>query len=1673
MFKNRCLFLVLLCTLGTHLATAQYFGFASQPDSFAIDVVRNLRGLHTEQTNKIAYDFRNIWDSQINDEQKASIIAVCEKMDERRLSTRPYYTLFFSVMTHAHQQEGLTGDQFSGVLDICHQAVDLYGKEEIITVYKNLAFFFAQGSIYHSHYNKVMSTGGSFTIALMEETVATNSAIPTEEDLVEEPVEEEFITEEDLAPVADDTANDGWASDDWGSEGSDDGWGDDDGWGSDDGWGADDSSWDSPSDDGFLEDDQDYKEEKVYERKNYAFEKPDLVALAQSNDYDPVIGGPVIKVEGMEFKIATPYDTLTIKDVSGSFMLKTQEFVGTSGTVDWPDDLQGTDGAVVELKGYSFKTNIPRLKTTRAEMKYPEMFDGSVLGEFYFKSGKRNKRAEKNYPVFTSLKSDVVLKLPGKNVQYLGGFAMRGAKKYGRSISKELSTLEVSGAGDRRFVSKSYEYIFEDSLVSAKRSSIVIHHRSDSIYHPVVGMTFDAGVPKLTLIKDDGGYRHTYYYSSFFKIEFQADMVDWNLDSSSLDVSILNAANRVPALFESEEYFNPIRYKKMTGLFGFHPIMLVVQYARKVQDSKFNLLELVDAYEIELSLAEAAAVFLEQNQYITYDQESGQVQVLRKAFHYQLAYNGKKDYDNFLISSVAPQGGSNATLNFDEGKMGVRGVKRVYITPDTDVFIEPDSSVLTLTKDKGMLFDGMVNAGDFRYSGKEMVLNYNEYLVEMPRIDSINIQVELAESKDHEKTQLNNHLEMTSGTLYINHPKNKAGLRKFVQYPYFVSKSEAIVYFDSKDVLGGAYDRSVYFVVPPFEMDSINRGDAGTIGFEGTFYSGGIIPPIKEKLSIMPDKSLGFSHEIPAEGYQLYKGEGVLYDDLTLNADGLRADGRIDFRTATVNSDDFIFYMDSVSAVGQEGLIRDGKIGDASYPEAVLAGFKMLWRPLKDSMYIENTGDPFQFYNATASLDGKANITLKGVFGSGEMLSRGSRSVSQEFQFSQTEYLGRHAEFEILTDNPDKPAMAGEDIDLHFDLVDNIANLHPEEQGVAAISFPFAQMKTSIPDAVWYLDSAKVVMSKPDYIDIEDSYFYTTREDLDSLAFSATEAIYNMNSYDLNIKGIPYIRVADVEIIPDNNETTILENSVLQPFNNAKLQIDTLNQYHNLYDGNLTVISRKKFEGSATYQYTNAVKDTFAIKFEKFELKGVPTLTSGKVDSMTVSGGVIPETQNFRVSPGFFFKGDVTMYANQRSLEKKGYITLDSKSQGRYNYWISYNTPGDTADVEIDIAQSLTEDGVAVTAGIMRDELTSDLYMAFVRDRQRLEDDYFFQAEGILSYDLPTNEFRIQMPNRRKRNGYAGKSFVLNDETQELKFDGPIDLIKNKPEFNLMTSMLGEARPDSNQYSMDALMGIHMDLHKDVMSAMTVDVQDIIERLGPDVAHDNSLDLMIKLSNVIGDKSTKEYENSLLADYKPLYKLSEKLVKSILISNVDLTWSAEHRAWYNTSRIGISNFNHVDINAEAEGFLEIKKDDEGGDILHLFFQFAPSTWYFFSYQDGRLMMFSSNDGFNNLVAENSTVAKTGFGAYTTVVGDEFEVTGFINGFRGKYYDIHDDYNLEFPDDAHLEHQEDAYETIEEEASPEEQPYEEGAADTFEEVYEEEEPSEEPPVKKEEEEDDGF
>jgi hypothetical protein len=120
----------------------------------------------------------------------------------------------------------------------------------------------------------------------------------------------------------------------------------------------------------------------------------------------------------------------------------------------------------------------------------------------------------------------------------------------------------------------------------------------------------------------------------------------------------------------------------------------------------------------------------------------------------------------------------------------------------------------------------------------------------------------------------NKQSKFTKGVLFINKPENKSNRVRMSQYPILDVQAPSYVYFDKPSILGGAYDQRIYFYVPPFKVDSIAGANLAAIAFNGNFHSDNIFPEFQERLEVRQDKSMGFEHAVPPEGYQLYKGPG-------------------------------------------------------------------------------------------------------------------------------------------------------------------------------------------------------------------------------------------------------------------------------------------------------------------------------------------------------------------------------------------------------------------------------------------------------------------------------------------------------------------------------------------------------------------------------------------------------------------------------------------------------------------------------------------------------------------------------------------------------------------------------------------------------------------------------
>src|SRR5690606_4074598 len=202
-----------------------------------------------------------------------------------------------------------------------------------------------------------------------------------------------------------------------------------------------------------------------------------------------------------------------------------------------------------------------------------------------------------------------------------------------------------------------------------------------------------------------------------------------------------------------------------------------------------------------------------------------------------------------------------------------------------------------------------------------------------------------------------------------------------------------------------------------------------------------------------------------------------------------------------------------------------------------------------------------------------------------------------------------------------------------------------------------------------------------------------------------------------------------------------------------------------------------------------------------------------------------------------------------------------------------------------------------------------------------------------------------------------------------------------------------------------------------------------VDRLGAPEANKDRSELLYKLTALIGAQAVAQYNEQSLSAYVPLSAASNSLVKPLVFSSVNLAWSPERSAWYSSGKLGVSHIIKNDVNAAIDGFMEFRRT-ENGDEVNIFVQPSPSTWYYLSYINNRLLIASPHDDFNEIISSKSKVSKAGIGEYAFYSGTVADALTFVNRFRKDYYNIEEPYQLNIPSENVVSETED-FNTIEE------------------------------------------
>jgi hypothetical protein len=346
----------------------------------------------------------------------------------------------------------------------------------------------------------------------------------------------------------------------------------------------------------------------------------------------------------------------------------------------------------------------------------------------------------------------------------------------------------------------------------------------------------------------------------------------------------------------------------------------------------------------------------------------------------------------------------------------------------------------------------------------------------------------------------------------------------------------------------------------------------------------------------------------------------------------------------------------------------------------------------------------------------------------------------------------------------------------------------------------------------------------------------------------------------------------------------------------------------------------------------------------------------------------VGEEEEFLISPGMYYKGDVKLLAHKKALQLEGFVKLDLQSIEDYDTWIKYASEADQEIIEFKFEESVTASGKLLSAGLHFDYTDNSLYSTFIFDKRDDQDEDFFRPSGFLSFKQDSNEYIIINKNKDLGLSYSGKVFAYNPNTRGIRFEGPVRFVDNSKTMEIVASAIGESDFGTSDLSFKSFLTMDFKIPSSIYNMMGDDFVNVINEFGAPEAIVDKTELLYLLAEVIGNRATKAYEERSALEYMPLATMSPNLVRPFVFSNLNFKWSDDHKSFYNDGYLGLSNVLRKDINAMFEGFFEIKKT-EGGEVINLFIKAAPESWYYFSYEDNKLYIFTSNKELNTFVAE--------------------------------------------------------------------------------------------------------
>jgi hypothetical protein len=1322
--------------------------------------------------------------------------------------------------------------------------------------------------------------------------------------------------------------------------------------------------------------------------------------------------GPVVIVPKADLIGATPSDTMKIFNTGGKYDYLKNIWTGKKGDVNWAKAGLPTNEVFASFGEYTIDFSKTSYTVDNVTFTYKNYFSKPITGKLEDKLLPNVTKENARYPRFVANSGSVPPQEITSNIIFYGGFSLSGSKISGAgdSDSDEIPKLVIYKPGTKEIAITAYSSeltVTKPEKVTIGHAAVSLYFGKDSIHHPSVNLVYNLQTDDIKLLRADGSLGQSKFLNSFHMMDFDADVVTWNLKGNYIDVNTISTSGEKAAYYESKEFFHPDKMREIRGNVSYDPLSLLKKHYEKTTFDEIMAADYAKLISPTMTVQQVKPLIyqLVREGFITYDEKYELIKMKPKIDHFVRSMAKHKDYDNIRIESKTKA--QNGRINLTTNEIELEGVSPIPISDVSTTLFKPDQGKINILKNRDMRFDGMFFCGRLDFWGKGHNFKYDSFDMVLPQVDSLAFNIPDGDKLDVRGNPIlvpvNSVIEGLVGHVNINIPINKSGRADLPQFPQFTSKEKSKVFYEMSTIRNGSYTRDrFWYEVLPFKLDSLNRLSKDNLVFQGTLFSADIFPPLNEPLRVQNDLYLGFELKTPPQGYEIYRKKGRFTSDLALNGKGLTGRGSIDFQTTNFVSREVRFYPDSLFATADDFTIKESK-GKYESPSVRSSETDIRWYPYADTMFAKSKAtSPFMMYNNKMKFDGQLIITSKGINAGGVGDWDDAQLISNNFLLKSEELLADTAQLQIKSIEGDKVTFNTPNVNAYVNFKNNTgffkSNLDDNKT-----DFGYNQYSTSIDEFFWDIDAKKLQFSVPK--GSEGATFTSLHPDQDGLNFKATSADYSLITSIIEAHNVKEILVADSRVIPKDGEVSILPEAKMQTLKDAVLEANAQTKKHIVENATLDIMGKNKMTGNGRYKYITRGQQP-----QYFNLSDINVVLADssmldkkkkqKIDFIVNGKGDIPRAQNFVLYPNVNYYGEVEFFSTLDEIKINGFTKIDFKSPYVKADFFNIKTLVNPDNLEMTLEGAKDPMDNDVRTGIFVNKMNNDpIFTKILSNEVTPLDVPMIETKGILKHKFETNEyiFGDEAKINKEEDFVKGSILKFTPDNHKVYAEGELNL---SLEYGaLYEKFYGSVETDlsKNLYSFHTTLTLPIEFDKTVLDKMGYYFfEDNFD--APDVKYSNPR-VMQHWVEMLPEKTFKKVKQDY--ESKGTFAKPKEIGASIVLTDIEMVYNPEDRAYRSEGRIGVAFMGDRAVHKKLNGWVEFGHR-MGADYMNIYLITHLNDWMYITYTGTNMEVISSYDDLNRTIASvdgSKRRVKVDNSFYIYTIGSELKAKGFLQRMK--------------------------------------------------------------------------